>query len=108
MVNEIDPRTPVLVGVGQVSERLGDPDYRRRSAVELGADAARAAFEDTGADPAALAAAVDTVAGVRQFEISNPMAHAPLGRSNNYPRSVATRVGADPRRAVLEVTGGQA
>ncbi|HWN36309.1 MAG TPA: acetyl-CoA acetyltransferase [Pseudonocardia sp.] len=105
---EIDPRTPVLVGVGQASERLDDPDYRRRSAVELGADAARAALEDTGADPTALAAAVDTVAGVRQFEISTPLSHAPLGRSNNYPRSVATRVGADPRRAILEVTGGQA
>jgi acetyl-CoA C-acetyltransferase len=108
MVHEIDPRTPVLVGVGQASERLDDPDYRRRSAVELAADAVRAALADSGADPAALAAAVDTVAGVRQFEISNPLAHAPLGRSNNYPRSVATRVGADPRRAVLEVTGGQA
>ena len=108
MVNEIDRRTPVLVGVGQASERLDDPDYGRRSAVELAADAVRAALEDARADTAALVAAVDTVAGVRQFEISNPMAHAPLGRSNNFPRSVAGRVGADPRRAVLEVTGGQA
>ena len=29
----IDPRTPVLVGVGQSSERIGDPGYRRRSPV---------------------------------------------------------------------------
>ena len=27
------PRTPVLVGVGQASERLGQPGYQRRSPV---------------------------------------------------------------------------
>ena len=30
-----------------------------------------------------------------------------LGTSNNYPRSVMRRVGADPARAVLEPIGGQ-
>ena len=104
----LDPRTPVLVGAGQVSERLGQPGYRCRSAADLAGDAARAALFDTGADPAELAAAIDTVAGVRQFENSFPGARAPLGRSDNFPRSVANRIGADPARAVLEVTGGQA
>jgi acetyl-CoA C-acetyltransferase len=106
--DEIDPRTPVLAGVGQASERLGQPDYRRRSPVDLAADAARAALADTGADPAVIAAAIDTVAGVRQFEISRPAARAPLGRSDNYPRSVAGRIGAAPARAILGITGGQA
>src|SRR5207248_914973 len=32
----------------------------------------------------------------------------PLGRSDNYPRSVAGRIAASPARAVLEVSGGQA
>ena len=102
------PRTPVLVGVGQASERLGQPGYQRRSPVALAADAALGALVDTGADPAPVSAAIDTVAGVRQFEISNPAARAPLGRSDNYPRSVAARIGAAPARAVLEVVGGQA
>jgi acetyl-CoA C-acetyltransferase len=102
------PRTPVLVGAGQVSERLDQPGYRRRSPVDLAAAAARAALADTGADPARVVAAIGTVAGVRQFEISNPSARAPLGRSDNYPRSVAARIGATPARAVLEVVGGQA
>ena len=53
----VDPRTPVVVGVGQSSERLGEPGYRRRSPVDLAADAARAALADTGADPALVAAA---------------------------------------------------
>jgi acetyl-CoA C-acetyltransferase len=104
----LDPRTPVLAGVGQASERLDEPGYRRRSPADLAADAARAALADAGADPAAVAGAIDTVAGVRQFEISHPAAGAPLGRSDNYPRSVARRVGAAPARAILEVGGGQA
>jgi acetyl-CoA C-acetyltransferase len=104
----LDPRTPVVVGVGQASERLGAPGYRRRSPVGLAADAAANALADTGADPAAVAAAIDTVAGIRQFENSAPGARAPLGRSDNYPRSVAVRIAARPARAVLEVGGGQA
>ena len=104
----VDPRTPVIVGVGQASERLDAPGYQRLSPVGLAAAAAAEALADTGADPAAVAAAIDTVAGVRQFENSVPGARAPLGRSDNYPRSVAGRIGADPARAVLEVTGGQA
>jgi acetyl-CoA C-acetyltransferase len=104
----LDPRTPVIVGVGQASERLDSPGYRRRSPVDLAADAAQEALEDTGADPDAVAAAIEVVAGIRQFENSHPRAQAPLGRSDNYPRSVAGRIGARPARAVLEVSGGQA
>jgi acetyl-CoA C-acetyltransferase len=104
----LDPRTPVIVGVGQASERLGDPGYRQRSPVDLAADAAREALADTGTDPAAVAAAIDTMVGIRQFENSVPGARAPLGRSDNYPRSVAGRISASPARAVLEVSGGQA
>lgn len=103
----IDPRTPVIVGVGQSSERIDDPDYRGLSAVELAAGAARAALRDCGADVNAVARRIDTVAGVRQFEISTPWVSAPLGRSTNYPRSVARRIGANPTDAILEVVGGQ-
>lgn len=102
----LDANTPVIVGVGQAAERIDDPDYRGLSPVELAAAAARAALVDSGGDYDAVAAAIDTVAGVRQFEISG-LVNAPLGRSNNYPRSVANRLGARPARAILEVVGGQ-
>src|ERR1700744_5322249 len=102
----LDPRTPVVVGVGQAAERIDDAYYRGMSAVELAAAGARAALDDCGADTAQVAGPVDTVAGVRQFEISGP-AKRVLGKSNNYPRSVANRIGADPARAILEVGGGQ-
>ncbi|MDZ4266069.1 MAG: acetyl-CoA acetyltransferase [Mycobacterium sp.] len=102
----VDPRTPVIVGVGQFTERIDDPDYRGMSAVDLATAAAGAALADTGADVAEVAKAVDTVFGLRQFEISGPMP-ARLGKSNNYPRSVMNRLGGDPARVVLEPVGGQ-
>jgi acetyl-CoA C-acetyltransferase len=102
----VDPRTPVLVGVGQFTERIDDPDYRGLSAVDLATAAAKAALGDTGVDVAKVAKAVDTVFGLRQFEISGPMP-ASRGKSNNYPRSVMNRLGGDPARVVLEPVGGQ-
>ena len=102
----VDERTPVIIGVGQFTERIDDPDYRGMSAVELATAAAHAALQDTDADAAQVAAAIDTVFGLRQFEISGPMP-AVLGKSNNYPRSVMRRIGGDPARVVLEPVGGQ-
>jgi acetyl-CoA C-acetyltransferase len=37
--------TPILVGVGQYTERIEDPEYRDLSVVEPGAEAARRAGE---------------------------------------------------------------
>src|SRR6476661_2418607 len=102
----VDPRTPVIVGVGQFTENIDDPDYRGMSAVELATEAAKAALADTGADVTAVAEAIDAVVGLRQFEISAGMP-APLGKSNNYPRSVMQRLGVQPARSVIEPVGGQ-
>jgi acetyl-CoA C-acetyltransferase len=102
----VDPRTPVIVGVGQFTERIDDPDYRGMSAVDLATAAAEAALADAGVNVANVAKAVDKVFGLRQFEISGPMPAA-FGKSNNYPRSVMNRLGGDPARVVLEPVGGQ-
>jgi acetyl-CoA C-acetyltransferase len=102
----VSPRTPVIVGVGQFTENIDDPGYRGMSAVELATEAARAALADTGANPDDVAKAVDAVVGLRQFEISAGMP-APLGKSNNYPRSVMQRLGAQPARSIVEPVGGQ-
>lgn len=102
-VTTLDPRTPVLVGVGQAADPVTADDYHRWSAADLAGHASAAALQDAGIDPAT----VDTIAVVRQFEISTPGATAPLGRPDNMPRAVAARIGADPARAVLEVVGGQ-
>ncbi len=89
----VDPRTPVLVGVGQFTERIDDPGYRGMSAVELATEAARAALADTGADAGRSRRRHRRrrrPAAVRDLRGRMP---APLGRSNNYPRSVMQRLG---------------
>jgi len=102
----VDARTPVIIGVGEASERIGEPGYQGLSPVELAARAAQAALDDTRARVPP-ASHIGVLAAVRQFETSGPNAQSPFGRSNNFPRSVARRIGADPRRAILEPVGGQ-
>lgn len=104
---EIDGRTPVIVGVGQIADRVDDPEYRAMSPIDLAVEAARAAILDSAADEEALVAAIDVIAATRQFEDSTPGAPVPLGKSSKFTLSVANRLGAKPRRAVLEVAGGQ-
>jgi acetyl-CoA C-acetyltransferase len=105
--NKLDPCTPVIIGVGQSAERIDDPGYRGLSPIDLAAMAARAAIANTGASMGAVTSAIDTIATTRQFENSTPGAPAPLGRSTKFPLSVANRLGVLPKRAVLEVSGGQ-
>ena len=97
--------TPILIGVGEASERIDAPDYAALSPVELASKAAAAAVAD--ADGSGLAAAIDVIAAIRQFEVSGPNAKPPFGASNNFARSVGQRIGATPKRAILEVVGGQ-
>ena len=61
--------TPVIVGVGQVSERVGESGYSELSHMDLAGAALAAAIADAGA-AAPLAAAIDTVVAIRQFEQS--------------------------------------
>jgi len=103
----VDPRTPVLVGVGQVAERVDDADYRGLSPIDLAVVAARAAVTDSGGHGQTVIEAIDTIACTRQFEDSLPGAPAPLGKSTKCPVSVGNRLGAAPKRAVLDVAGGQ-
>lgn len=98
--------TPIIIGVGEASERIDAPDYEGVSPAELAGRAARAACEDALAVDK-IAPAIDLIATIRQFEVSGPTAKPPFGGSDNFPRSVAKRIGADPKRAILEVTGGQ-
>ena len=98
--------TPVIIGVGQVSERIGEADYRARSPMDLAGDALAAALADAGAKRK-LAPALDTIAAIRQFEISGTRYPAPFGHANNPPRAIGRRVGANPARAILEIVGGQ-
>src|SRR6185295_11192982 len=102
----MDQNTPIIIGVGEASERIDAPDYRAMSPAELSAAACAAALEDARAAKP-IAPCVDVMAAIRQFEISGPRSVAPFGRADNLPRAVARRIGADPKRAILEPVGGQ-
>ncbi|MQY26029.1 acetyl-CoA acetyltransferase [Nocardia aurantia] len=85
----IDPRTPVLVGGGQINERVGG-----REPVDLIADAARAAAVDAGSSR--LLTAVDSirVVGLLSWRYRDP------------GRLVGERIGATPRHTGYTGDGG--
>jgi acetyl-CoA C-acetyltransferase len=102
----IADNTPVIIGVGQYSERVGEPGYAALSYMDLGGKALAAAIADAGAT-GSVADAIDTLAAIRAFEMSRPGREPPFGAASNVPRALAKRVGANPRRAILTTTGGQ-
>ena len=62
----MDDNTPVIIGVGQYSERVGEPGYSEMSHMDLGGAALKAAFADAQAAQD-LGPALDTLAAIRQF-----------------------------------------
>src|SRR6202012_3264782 len=101
----VPDNTPVVIGVGEASERIGAPGYEALSPADLAGRAAAA--PPAGAGGPHLPPHIDVIAPTRQFEVSGPNARPPFGASNNFPRSVGKRIGADPARAILGVVGGQ-
>ncbi|MFO7590340.1 MAG: hypothetical protein R6X23_05505, partial [Acidimicrobiia bacterium] len=91
----IDPRTPVLVGVGQDEQRVEDLTSAREP-IELLADAARLADADTGASRSLLAT-VDTIATVAMVSWPYPDPGALLARRLGIP---------DARRTAVSANGG--
>src|SRR6476619_6542715 len=86
----VDPRTPVIVGVGQTLQRTADPGTAQEP-VDLLADAARAAIVDADGS-----LRVDTVAVAEIISWRYPDPGALLAR----------RIGIEPRTTVLTTTGG--
>jgi len=91
----IDPRTPILVGCGQITDTTSPPSSER-SNVAFSADAARLALADAG--PAigaeALGRKIDAVAVLEFFPDVSPRFASPFGRCTNPPKSVANRLNA--------------
>ena len=101
--------TPILIGVGQVSDHLGSASYRALSPTDIAAAAARAACDDA-LGLAALAQHIDTVYAVRTMadSLSAPLrpAHLPFGAPDKPPRAIAQRIGVDPQRAIYSLACG--
>jgi len=101
----ISDTTPVLVGVGQCVERIGEPGYEGRSAADLAAWAAERALADAGAGRD-LRPLIEVVSAIRTFEDSGA-APSPFGKPDKFPLAVARRLGIKPKLAILEAVGGQ-
>ncbi len=94
-----DETTPVLIGCGQITQREADPQAAL-APLDLMAQAARLAAEDSGAGRAVLAQ-LDSLAVIRLFADTSPRFTCPFGRYANPPRSLAQRLGATQLRQLV-------
>ena len=107
MPDAIDPQTPILVGGAQFTQRTARQGTVKDSLnpIDLLALVGRKAVEDTAGRN--VLDAIDTVAVVR-FTADSPgdQGRLPKRLYRNPPASLATKIGAAPRRALYTATGG--
>jgi acetyl-CoA C-acetyltransferase len=99
----VSSNTPIIVGVGQFTERLDDPAYAALAPADIAARACEAAIADAGGS---VRGAIDLLGAVRTFEDSRA-GPGPFGKPNKFPLAIARRLGIEPRTAILEKAGGQ-
>ena len=105
-MTDIDPRTPILVGGSQFTQRTAKTNIRFGvDPIRMLTKVSREAIADAGGSN--LAAAIDTVSVVR-FTADSPgdQGRLPKRMFRNPPLSLANRIGATPRRAFYTATGG--
>jgi acetyl-CoA C-acetyltransferase len=104
----IDPRTPILVGAGQFTQRTARENRLSESLdpIAMLAKAAGMALADSGKREALLRA-IDTIAVVR-FTADSPgdQGRLPKRMFRNPPLSLARRLGVTPKRCLYSATGG--
>lgn len=98
--------TPIIIGIGQVTEAVPEDLTIAPSHADLAGKAAMAALVD--AQSKDLAQYIDVIAAVKTFADSSPTHQAKTGRSNNFPRSIGRRIGANPKQAIYDFAGGDA
>jgi len=100
----VDPRTPVLVGCGQITQKEKDVE-KAKSPLGLMEDAVRRAAQDTGLGDQ-LFGKLDTITCVRFITDSPDAARLPFGRYGNVAQSLANRLGVQPANTCYGPTGG--
>ena len=103
---EVDPATPILVGVGQVMRTWDIANEEEApSPLSLQIDAAKQALADTGASTAILAM-IDRVVSVRINLDSIDGVRPPFGRCSNPPGTLAAELGISGAHLVYSQVGG--
>jgi len=103
-MSKIKDNTPIIIGVGQITESVPDDLAAASSHADMAGKAAMVALED--ASNQSLTKFIDVIAGVKTFSDSSPAHQAKTGRTNNFPRSIAQRIGANPKVAIYDSVGG--
>lgn len=96
--------TPVIVGVGQITDQSTPPEDAR-SPLALMVDAALQAGADAGPGRLLLNA-VDSLVVIRLFSDTVPAFRSPFGTMSNPPWSVARQLGITPRELIYPPQGG--
>ncbi|MEM9384788.1 MAG: enoyl-CoA hydratase-related protein [Pseudomonadota bacterium] len=96
--------TPIIVGAGQITERVPADLSMCSSHADLAAAASARALEDAFATPSS--EAVDAIVCVRTFADSSDAFRCPFGSPDNFPRAVAQRLDAQVACAVYSTAGG--
>lgn len=95
--------TPILVGCAMFTQK--GPIEDARPPLEILAETARAATDDTGCGAAALEA-IDTLLAIGQVIDERGFDRYPIGRLPNQPKSIAKRLDINPARLLRTYSGG--
>lgn len=93
----MNPRTPIIVGVGCITDR-GLVPRTERSRYDLLAESAELALVDT--QSAAFRDCIDTLVVIRSHADTSPRFSHGFGSSTNPPKSVANRLNITPKRNI--------
>lgn len=105
-MEHIDPRTPILVGAGQIVRHWDGTDLGHApSPLRLQVAASKKALEDSGL-PEQLRALIDRVVVVRSMLDSVEGAMPPFGRCANPPATLAHELGLTVPSCIYSVVGG--
>jgi|TARA_B100001105_G_scaffold51059_1_gene38526 acetyl-CoA C-acetyltransferase len=99
----IEPKTPVLVGCGQVTQKINNP-LEAKEPIELMKDASEIALEDTTI--ADLSSHIDSVVTVRFVFDSGAGRRPPFSIYKNPPKSLADRLDIKDVKTFYGSTGG--
>lgn len=100
----VDPRTPVLVGVGQITQKEKDVE-KAKSPLDLMEDAVKLAAKDTGLGDQ-LFGKLDTITCVRFITDSPDSGRLPFGKYGNVAQSLANKLSVQPANTCYGPTGG--
>ncbi len=103
----IDPRTPILIGGGQFTQRSAREGHLEQSLdpITMLEKASRLALADAG-QAEALLRAIDTVSVVRFTADSSDAGRLPKRMFRNPPLSLGRKLGVSPRRMFYTSAGG--